>query len=139
MTINELSKYHSTKIEVKQIEDNIKELESTIIGSAKITGMPMASNHSSNPTERLAIKLSTLKTKLVQKKEKLLDELSIIEDFLTTVEDSEIRVIIRKRFIEGKSWAVVGKEIIADRSTPYYKLQKYLKSREEEKVCQHRK
>ena len=39
MTIHELSKYHHIKNEIKQLEDSIRELEETVIGSSKITGM----------------------------------------------------------------------------------------------------
>lgn len=130
MTINELSKYHSTKIEIQQLENNIRELETTIIGSSKITGMSITkSNSTSNPTERIGIKLVRLKNKLEVKKELLIDELNKIEDFLETVEDGEIRVIIRERFIDGKTWQEISRKIITDRSTPYYKLKKYLKER----------
>lgn len=139
MTIQELSKYHNIKTEIKQIEDNIYEIETTMIGSSKITGMPSTSNGTDSPTERIGIKLAQLRTKLVSKQESLLDEAHKIEDFLTTVEDAEIRVIIRERFLEGKTWNDVSKKIIADRSTPYYKLKKYLKGRvkdeETKKVC----
>lgn len=128
MTIKELSKYHDLKVEIKQIEDNIQELETTIIGSSKITGMPTAHSTIGSPTERIGIKLASLKDKLEKKKDKLIDEYEKIEDFLSTVDDNEIRIIIRKRFLEGKTWQDVSKEIIADRSTPYYKLKRYLKS-----------
>lgn len=36
MTIHDLSKYHNLKIEIKQIKDNIEEIETTIIGSSKL-------------------------------------------------------------------------------------------------------
>ena len=132
MTIKELSKYHNVKVEIQQLKDNIEELETTIIGSSKITGMPISTNGgNNNPTEKIGIKLAQLKQKLESKKDKLLDELNKIEDFLNTVEDGEIRIIIRKRFLDGKTWKEVSKDIIADRSTPYYKLKKYLKGRTE--------
>lgn len=140
MTIHDLSKYHNLKIEIKQIKDNIEEIETTIIGSSKIAGIPItSSSNNSNPTERIGMKLAKLKTTLENKTDKLLDELNKIEDFLNTVDDSEIRIIIRKRFIEGKTWKEVSKDIIADRSTPYYKLKKYLNSMEDAEVCQHKK
>lgn len=129
MTIQDLSKYYKLKIEIQQIKDNIKEIEATIIGSSKITGMPTSGNNNSNPTEKIGMKLSSLTSSLEVKKDKLLDEFNKIENFLDSVEDNEIRIIIRKRFLEGKTWQNVGKEIIADRSTPYYKLIKYLKRR----------
>jgi hypothetical protein len=140
MTIHDLSKYHNLKIEIKQIKDNIEEIETTIIGSSKIAGIPItSSSNNSNPTERIGMKLAKLKTTLGNKTDKLLDELNKIEDFLNTVDDGEIRIIIRKRFIEGKTWKEVSKDIIADRSTPYYKLKKYLNSMEDAEVCQHKK
>lgn len=140
MTIHDLSKYHNLKIEIKQIKDNIEEIETTIIGSSKIAGIPItSSSNNSNPTGRIGMKLAKLKTTLENKTDKLLDELNKIEDFLNTVDDGEIRIIIRKRFIEGKTWKEVSKDIIADRSTPYYKLKKYLNSMEDAEVCQHKK
>lgn len=127
MTIKDLSKYHNIKLEIMQIEENIRDIEKTTIGSSKITGSSHGTgNKIDNPTERIGIKLAKLKNKLLRKSEKLLDEHNKIEDFLNKVDDSEIRIIIRKRFLEGKSWEKVGRETDSDRSTPYYKLKKYL-------------
>lgn len=130
MTIKELSKYNDLKNEIKQLEDNIKEIEATVIGSSKITDKPIVStNNNDNPTERIAIKLLRLRKKLSHKKEKLIAYFNEIEDSLDTIEDGQIRIIIRKRFLEGKTWSVISKELVTDRSTPYYRLQKYLKAR----------
>lgn len=130
MTINDLSEYHNIKTEIQQIKDNIEELELTIIGSSKITGMPITtSSNNSNPTEKKGIKLALLKQRLNDKLEKLLDEADKIENFIDTVDDSEVRIIIKKRFIDGKTWKEVSKDIISDRTTPYYKLKKYLEQR----------
>lgn len=134
MTIQELSKYHDIKTEIKQLEDTIYELETTTIGASKMTGMPKSTGGNDNPTERVGIKLAHLKTKLVNKQEKLLNEAHKIEDFLEMVDDSEIRIIIRERFLNGKTWDEVGKKLIADRSTPYYKLKNYLKNCSKEVV-----
>lgn len=132
MTINELSKYHNIKIEIKQLEDTVEELESTLIGSSKVTGMPSVVHSNSSPTERIGIKLAQLKDKLDKKKELLLDEAHKIEDFLETVDEEEIRIIIRERFLNGKTWDEISKIIITDRSTPYYRLKNYLKRRDKD-------
>ncbi len=129
MTIKELSKYHNIKIEIKQLEDTVEELETTVIGSSKITSIPTMTNSDSSSTERIGIKLAQLKSKIETKKETLIDEAHKIEDFLATVDEEEIRIIIRERFLNGKTWEEVAKKIIADRSTPYYKLKNYLKGR----------
>ena len=135
MTIRDLSQYHNIKVEIDQIKLNIKELEATVIGSSKITGIPTSHNNNTSSTERIGIKLAQLKTKLSDKTEELLDEAKKVEDFLETVEDADIRIIIRERFLNGKTWNEVSQTIIADRSTPYYRIKRYLKerSKDEEK------
>lgn len=131
MTISELSRYHNTKIEIRQLEESIKELEETIISSSKIMDNSIVVNSSENssPTERIGIKLVQLTDKLTIKKEVLLDEAHKIEDFLSTVDVEEIRIIIRERFLNGKTWEEISKIIITDRSTPYYRLKNYLNRR----------
>lgn len=136
MTIKELSKYHNLKVELAQLEDNIKEVEATVIGASKITGMPSSKTfNNGSPTERIGIKLAKLKDKVDIKKEELLDEFNKIEQFLNTVDNNEIRIIIRKRFLEGKTWQKVADEMApsSDRTTPYYQLKKYLKTHKEDK------
>lgn len=136
MTIKQLSKYHNLKVELAQIEDDIKEVEATVIGASKITGMPSSKSfNNDSPTERIGIKLAKLKDKVDKKREELLDEFDKIEHFLATVNDNEIRIIIRKRFIEGKTWQKVADETSpsSDRTTPYYQLKKYLKNHKEDK------
>lgn len=134
MTIKGLSKYHNIKVEIKQLEDTVEELESTIIGSSKITGMPTNINGNSSPTERIGIKLAQLKSKIENKKESLIDEVHKIEDFLETIDEEEIRIIIRERFLNGKTWDEIAKKMITDRSTPYYRLKNYLKNQSKEGV-----
>lgn len=126
MTIIELSKYHLIKIEIEQLDNIIKDFEATLLSSSKMKEVISSSNNNSNPTEKLALKLSQLKDELILKKRKLTDENIKIESFLATVDDAEIRIIIRKRFLEGKTWQVISEELNMDRTTPYYKLNKYL-------------
>lgn len=130
MTIAELSKYQSIKAEIKQLREYIDEIESTTISSSKINDLPVSGIvNNDRPTERIAFKLVDLRAKLTKKHEQLVDEMNKVEDFLSTVNDNEIRIIIRKRFLDGKTWKEVSKEIISDRSTPYYRLKKYFKER----------
>lgn len=127
MTIKELSKYHNLKIEILQLKERISELEATIINTSKITGMPFSGGKVSNPTERIGLKLVKLKNKLIIKVNNLIDKETEIEDFLESVDDEKVRIIIRKRFFDGKSWNEIGKELHFERTTPYYHLKKYLK------------
>lgn len=132
MTIYELSKYQKIKLELKQIKDNLKELDDTSVSSSEITGMPHGQGAVSNPTESLILKKEKLQRLLEKKQDKLLDEQLKIENFLETVDDATVRIIIRSRFIDGKNWHQIGKELNFERTTPYYHLKKYLKNHTKE-------
>lgn len=132
MTIKELSKYHSIKIEIEQLNANLKELDNTSIGSQELTGMPHGTRSTESIVESIVVKKLKLENILEKKKAKLLDEQLKIENFLETVEDCTVRIIIRARFIDGKNWHQIGKELNFERTTPYYHLKKYLKGRIED-------
>lgn len=104
MQIERLEQYRGLKAEVKAIEKLIDDLY-----------VPIASpngNHStsgpSNPTEKTALRIIALKERLRAKQEKMMNELSAIDSWLETVEDSEIRAIIREHYINGNSWNVTN-------------------------------
>ena len=50
-----------------------------------------------------------------------------IERYIETVDDSEIRHIMRLRFLDLKDWSTIGEEINCDRTTAARKLRKYIK------------
>lgn len=128
MTIPELADYYALKKEIIQLEEMISDLEITTIGSLSYSNISVSKSHSnSSPTENVALRLVKLKEKLNEKKESLLIDAEKAEEFLNTIDDSEIRLIIRKRFMEGKTWSKISEELIMDRTTPYYKLKNYLK------------
>lgn len=132
MTIQELSRYHAITIEIKQITKSLKELENTVISSKELNGMPKALNTTGSSVENLLLKKEKLENLLNEKKEQLLDEQLKIEKFLKTIQDDNIRIIIRSRFIEEKNWHDIAKSLNSDRTTPYYQLKKYLESTKDE-------
>lgn len=122
------------KKEIKQIEEEIKEL--TVLSAVSFNGMP-SGNSVSSPVERFNERLEELKRNLaIKHAEKLekhaesLEEKERIEKYIETIENVEIRVIARSRFIECKSWQKIGDENFMDRTTVYRKLDKYIKERE---------
>ena len=126
--MEELSKYQKTKIELEQLNANLKELDIPV-GSQKMTGMPH-SNNIKSPVENIVMKKIKIKNVIEKRKSALLEEQLKIEHFLESIDDITIRIIIRARFIEGKNWHQIGKELNFERTTPYYHLKKYLKGYE---------
>ena len=119
-----LNKVYWLKKEIEQIADQIKEL--TFYQGASYSGIPSGSHNNTSPIERYVMKKERLMEKLQRKFDELVTEVQRIEEYIESIEDAEIRVIARKRFIENKDWQVIGDEMYMDRTTVSRKIKKYL-------------
>ena len=117
-----LNKLYWLKKEVAQIEEQIREL--TILSAFEMSGMP-SSNSVSSPVEKFYARLDKLRTKLEKAKEKVVQEKERLESYIENIEDAEIRVLARARYLECKTWEVIGDENHMDRRTASRKLEKY--------------
>lgn len=117
-----LNKLYWLKKEVSQIEDQIREL--TILSAFEMSGMP-SSNSVSSPVEKFYARLDKLRIKLEKAKEKVVVEKERLESYIENIEDAEIRVLARARYLECKTWEVIGDENHMDRRTASRKLEKY--------------
>lgn len=113
-------------------ENQIEEL--TVLKAVLMSGMPSGHNVSS-PVERFTVRLEQLKEELQWVCEEILAEIerideciNKIETYIENIEDAEIRVIARKRFIENKTYQVIGDEMYTDGSTARKKLKRFLES-----------
>ena len=122
-----LNKLYWIKKEIEQIEERMKEL--TVLSAVSFSGMP-SGNTVSSPVEKFNERLDTLKRKLAIKHAESLEEEERLERYIETIDDVEIRVLARARFIECKSWQQIGDENYMDRTTAYKKLNKYIKKGE---------
>ena len=117
-----LNKLYWLKQEVIQIENQIKEL--TILSAFEMSGMP--SGHSvSSPVEQFYNRLDKLRTKLEKAKAKVAKEMERLETYIEAVEDAEIRVLARMRYLECKKFEDIGYECHMDRRTVSRKLENY--------------
>ena len=131
MNIKELSKYYHLTLEIKDLEEKIKELDLTLISSPILSGMPH-NNTISNPTEQRNILTISLKEKLEKRKIEALRELNRIEDYVESIEDIEIRQIFRKRYVQLKRWEQIADEMHMSERNIYRKHRKYLKENKDD-------
>ena len=114
----------------KEIEDIKKEIENIPeLSGSEITGMPRASNIS-DPVTAYYIKKDKLIDKLSKKLCLYVDELMRIEMIIDKIEDDEIRIMSRMRFVQNMSWEEIGKEMHLDRTVCSKKVRKYLQGME---------
>ena len=118
-----LNKLYWLKKEIEQIEMQIKEL--TILSAMAMNGMP-SGNSVSSPVEKFYDRLDKLRTKLQAKLNEYITEKERIEDYIENIEDAEIRVIARMRFVDNLDFQTIGNEMYMDRTTAYRKLKNYI-------------
>ena len=117
-----LNKLYWLKREVAQIENQIKEL--TILSAFEMSGMPR-SNSVSSPVEQFYNRLEKLHNKLAKAKNKVAKEMERLETYIESVEDAEIRVLARMRYLDCMKFEDIGEECHMDRRTVSRKLENY--------------
>ena len=122
MFLKRLNKLYWLKKEIEQLETQIKEL--TILSAMAMSGMP-SGNSVSSPVEKFYDRLDKLRTKLQAKLNEYITEKEWIEERIENIEDAEVRVIARLRFIDNKDFQTIGNEMYMDRTTVYRKLKNY--------------
>jgi hypothetical protein len=120
-----LNKLYYLKIDIENIQDEIRSLP--LITSQQITGMPRGSGIS-EPVASYVLRKEELVERLNQKIAKYTEELVRIENIIETIDDAEVRVIARMRFVQCLKWEEIGEKVHLERTTCAKKLKKYIKS-----------
>ena len=132
MTEKELSKYYWIKKEIKEIEEKLEELGFGL-GSPIMNDMPKVHDNTS-PVEKLAERRMQLIEIYIEKRISALEEHIKIERFIETIDDPEMRLIIRYRHLDLMKWEQIAERVYMDRTTVARKYRRYLndahKSRE---------
>lgn len=132
MTERELMSLVYIQARIKRITTRIAELEEENgLGSMNMDGMPH-SKTPGNPVERISLARAALHEKSLCLKAELLEKELAIMEYIDSVEQEDIKLIMEMRFIDTMYWqdiAVRWEEITgkyADRTTLAKKVEKYL-------------
>ena len=132
MTERELQGYTFIKARIKKVKNRLAELEQENgLGSVNMDGMPHGSTPG-DPVARMAIARASLHEHLTRLLAELKEKEREIREYIESVENEEVKLIIEWRFIDllewyeiaGKLEEMTGKNV--DRSTPVKKMRKYL-------------
>lgn len=107
MTVNELKSIKFLKLEIKRTDKALKDLI-----------------HSGKSGKRYEELLLKTKDDLYSKKFE-------IETLINGIDDAEIRLILKLKFVDLRSWNYIAKVMHYDRSTVYKKYKKFIKGGEE--------
>jgi hypothetical protein len=107
MTKQELSQCYWLNREIEQLAEELKSLDGKEYKAINLTGMPSGGDVSDN-VSRLATQRAELHRLISLKIEECMIARTRIERFINTVEDSEMRMILRPRHINGMSWQQIA-------------------------------
>jgi len=128
MTKKELSQLYYLKKETFELQRRIMELETLATnGTAKITGLPH-SGIISDKVGKNASKIADLKIKLEENFKKCVTELDRITNFINSIENSQIRLMLTFRYIQCFSWQKIAFKLdYYDESVPRKRHNYFLK------------
>ena len=109
MDIKKLNKLYYIRKNIKALEEELAEINN--LGSAPLNDMPKANGKVSNPTELFMLRRNRILEKLEKKKDQYLEEYETINNFIDVIEDEEVKLIARLRFIKQKNWFDIAEEI----------------------------
>lgn len=126
MTKEELSRYYYLQKEIKQIEDKIKEIDSTYM-RASLINCEKFERTLSNPQEKRMILIEKYEKRLDIAKNDTLEEMIKIEEYIHNIKNPETRLIFRYRYIEFKKWNEISKLMHLSRSVVFDRHQEQLR------------
>lgn len=129
MTKKELSQLYYLKKEIKEQQRRLKELEILATNcTSKITGLPNG-NGVSDKIANYATEIADLKSLLDLNLKKCFYELNRLNRFIQSVEDSQMRMILTLRYIQGLTWQKIAYAIGEyDEQYPRRKHNSFLKN-----------
>jgi hypothetical protein len=111
MTKRELSQLYSLNREIEEQHRRLKELEGLATScTSHVTGMPRADGIS-DKIAKYAAEIADLKSLLDLNLKKCFYELNRLNRYISSIEDSEMRMILSLRYINGLCWEQVAASI----------------------------
>ncbi len=108
MTVKELSKLYYLKKLIERDELRIIELRSRMLpGSINLDGMPRASSPSNKMEESLAA-IFDIDERLKKERAEYIKEQIAIEEYIRSVDDLQIRLILSYRFVDMLTWKQIA-------------------------------
>ena len=111
LTEKELNQLHYINIEIEVLKNQLDELKSrSMIKGQEITGMPFVTG-TSDKTAQIAIAIREIEELYEIKLRELYLVRGRIERYINTIDDSELRLIVRLRSINNMRWEDIGREL----------------------------
>lgn len=129
MTVEEINSIYYINKEIEQIQKELYDLKTKNFYKSNIlTGMPKG-NSEHDIFSDYAEDIKTLEDMLHYNLKKLQMERKKMEEFLSSIEDVELRLIVRLRAVNNMKWEEIGAELGMERTTVSKKFYRFFRKR----------
>lgn len=127
ITLEQASQIYYINLEIDRIQLDLAKLrEGRVYYKANImTDMPKGGGTYTNPEDEYLAREMELEGLLSYALKKLQQERMCMERFLASVQDAEMRLILRLRCINNMTWEEIGAELDMDRRTASRKFKSF--------------
>lgn len=110
ITIEELKNYRYLQMQAQAIQEQIRQMY-VPISSPQLSQIGTKSNVPGDPTRQAFYKIERLNRELEEKVNEIAVQMKRILDWVDTIENPEIQIIIRWHFMNGLSWKETARKI----------------------------
>lgn len=110
ITIEELKNYRYLQMQAQAIQEQIRQMY-VPISSPQLSQIGTKSNVPSDPTRQAFYKIERLNRELEEKVNEIAVQMKRILDWVDTIDNPEIQIIIRWHFMNGLSWKETARKI----------------------------
>ncbi len=129
MTVEEINNIYYINKEIEKIQKELYDLRNkNFYGKNVLTGMPKG-NWDDDIFSDYAEDIKTHEDMLHYNLKMLYVERKKMEEFLASIEDAELKIIIRLRAVNNMKWEEIGEELGMDRRTASRKFYKFFKKK----------
>ena len=132
--MDNIRRLHWLRKEKKDLLKKVQDIELKILELNNLSSAPVGDGSKgsgvSNPTEQYVLRLTALKDKRLKRIMEITEIENETEEFIDRVKDSEVRMLMRKYYIDGLSWNDIARLYYkrnCDGSTPRKKVNNYMK------------
>ncbi|WP_456317221.1 hypothetical protein [Solobacterium moorei] len=110
ITIEELKNYRYLQMQAQAIQEQIRQMY-VPISSPQLSQIGTKSNVPGDPTRQAFYKIERLNRELEEKVNEIAVQMKRILDWVDTINNPEIQIIIRWHFMNGLSWKETARKI----------------------------
>lgn len=110
ITIEELKNYRYLQMQAQAIQEQIRQMY-VPISSPQLSQIGTKSNVPGDPTRQAFYKIEKLNRELEEKVNEIAVQMKRILDWVDTIDNPEIQIIIRWHFMNGLSWKETARKI----------------------------